>query len=90
MSVLMLWPDVFGQCIFFQTWTAIFLGTWVLQESQSLAFIHVYGLKTTIREAKALSLESVVSSIINRANQKGFLSWQKKMAITIVLKNKSG
>lgn len=90
MSVLMLWPDAFGQCMLFQTWTAIFLGTWVFQEPQFLAFIHVYGLKTTIREASAFPLESMVSSIINRADQKGFLSQQKKMTITTVLKNKRG
>lgn len=73
-SVLMLRPDVFGQCIFFQTWTAIFPGTSVFQELQSFAFIHTYGLKITIREANPLSLESMVSSIINRADQKGFSS----------------
>jgi len=59
-------------------------------KSQSLAFIHINGLKTTIKEANSISLENMVSSILKRADQKGFLSQQKKLTIKIVLKNGRG
>lgn len=73
MSVPMLWLDVLGQWTFFQTWTAAFFDTWVFQEPQYLAFIHLYGQKTKI------SLETMVYSFINIADNRGFFPSRRKL-----------
>lgn len=43
MPVLMLCLNALGQWIFFQTWTAVFFDTWIFQEPQYPAFIHICG-----------------------------------------------